>query len=47
MIIDSYKVFYRMFEAPILKSRAPNCTPKEYDEGSARAEQVQSETLLF
>ena len=39
-ILDSYKVFYRMFEAPILKSRAPNCTPKEHDEGGARAEQV-------
>lgn len=42
---DSYKVFNRMFEAPILKSRAPNCTPREHEEGSARAEQVRPDLL--
>jgi DNA repair and recombination protein RAD54B len=37
---DTYKMFSRVYENPILKSRAPDCTPQEFEIGSGRAEQV-------
>lgn len=34
------KSFKKLYEVPILKSRAPECTPKEKELGEARLEQV-------
>ncbi|KAF8317932.1 hypothetical protein DL93DRAFT_2186416 [Clavulina sp. PMI_390] len=39
-LLDSYKTFYRMFEQPIMRSREPNCTNNEREEGIDRAEQL-------
>lgn len=37
---DDYNTFRRVYETPILKSRAPGCTSKETEVGEARSEQV-------
>ena len=38
--LDDYAVFRRIYERPILKSRAPDCTKEELEFGNARAAQV-------
>jgi DNA repair and recombination protein RAD54B len=38
--IDDYSTFRRVYETPILKSRAPGCTVKETEIGEARSNQV-------
>lgn len=37
---DEYATFRRVFENPILKSRAPGATAKEIEIGEARTEEV-------
>ena len=37
---DDYSTFKRVYETPILKSRAPGCTAKEAEVGEARSAQV-------
>ena len=39
-ILDDYSVFRKVYENPILKSRAPDASPKEVELGEARMEQV-------
>ncbi|KAI6157426.1 P-loop containing nucleoside triphosphate hydrolase protein [Pisolithus tinctorius] len=39
-LLDDYPTFRRIYELPILKSRAPDCTPKELELGEARAAQL-------
>jgi hypothetical protein len=38
--IDDYSVFRKVYEGPILKSRAPGANQKEIELGEARAAQV-------
>lgn len=40
MLLDDYSVFRKVYENPILKSRAPDASPKEVELGEARTEQV-------
>jgi DNA repair and recombination protein RAD54B len=44
---DEYATFRRVFENPILKSRAPGATAKEIEIGEARTEEVTSPFVLF
>jgi DNA repair and recombination protein RAD54B len=37
---DDYNTFRRVYESPILKSRAPDCSAKEKELGEARSAQV-------
>ena len=37
---EDYATFRRVYETPILKSRAPDCSAKESDFGKSRSEQV-------
>ena len=37
---DDYSTFRKVYENPILKSRAPECTSKEIEIGEARSNQV-------
>lgn len=39
---DDYNTFRRVYEVPILKSRAPDRTAKELEIGEARSAQVHS-----
>ncbi|KAI6044689.1 P-loop containing nucleoside triphosphate hydrolase protein [Pisolithus marmoratus] len=39
-LLDDYPTFRRVYEVPILKSRAPDCTAKELELGEARAAQL-------
>ncbi|KII92162.1 hypothetical protein PLICRDRAFT_50591 [Plicaturopsis crispa FD-325 SS-3] len=39
-LLDDYSTFRRVYEAPILKSRAPDSTPKENEIGEARSAQL-------
>ncbi|TFK25490.1 RAD54B protein [Coprinopsis marcescibilis] len=39
-LLDDYQNFRKVFEIPILKSRAPEATPKEIELGEARTEQL-------
>ena len=39
---DDYSTFKRVYETPILKSRAPGCSAKEAEVGEARSAQVRS-----
>ncbi|KAG8843774.1 helicase [Tulasnella sp. 330] len=39
-LLDDYKTFNRIYETPIVKSRAPNCTEKNREVGTARMEQL-------
>ncbi|KAK0480358.1 P-loop containing nucleoside triphosphate hydrolase protein [Armillaria novae-zelandiae] len=39
-LLDEYGVFRRVYEAPILKSRAPDCTTKDTEIGEARLAQL-------
>ncbi|KAG6330522.1 hypothetical protein ID866_8566 [Astraeus odoratus] len=39
-LLDDYSTFRRVYEVPILKSRAPDCTPKELELGEARSVQL-------
>ncbi len=43
---DDYSVFKRVYETPILKSRAPDCTRKEKEMGESRSAQVSSRFVL-
>jgi hypothetical protein len=38
--VDDYPTFRRVYEVPILRSRAPDCTAKEREMGEARTAQV-------
>jgi DNA repair and recombination protein RAD54B len=38
--LDDYSTFRRVYEVPILRSRAPDCTAKEREMGEARTAQV-------
>ena len=40
VILDDYNTFKRVYETPILKSRAPGCSSKEAEVGEARSAQV-------
>jgi DNA repair and recombination protein RAD54B len=40
LVLDDYSIFRKVFENPILKSRAPDASPKEVELGEARTEQV-------
>ena len=40
LALDDYSVFRKVYENPILKSRAPDASPKEVELGEARTEQV-------
>jgi hypothetical protein len=37
---EDYATFRRVYEVPILKSRAPDCSAKENEIGKSRSEQV-------
>ena len=39
-VSDDYSVFRKVYENPILKSRAPDASPKEVELGEARTQQV-------
>ncbi|KAG2128615.1 P-loop containing nucleoside triphosphate hydrolase protein [Suillus bovinus] len=39
-LLDDYATFRRVYEVPILKSRAPDCTAKELELGEARSAQL-------
>ncbi|KAI0335474.1 hypothetical protein GY45DRAFT_1316794 [Cubamyces sp. BRFM 1775] len=39
-LLDDYSTFKRVYETPILKSRAPGCTAKETELGEARSAQL-------
>ncbi|TDL24190.1 hypothetical protein BD410DRAFT_745512 [Rickenella mellea] len=39
-LLDDYSTFKRVYETPILKSRAPGCSKKELEIGEARAAQL-------
>ncbi|KAI0750810.1 P-loop containing nucleoside triphosphate hydrolase protein [Daedaleopsis nitida] len=39
-LLDDYSTFKRVYEAPILKSRAPGCSAKEAEIGEARSAQL-------
>lgn len=39
-LLDEYSTFRKVFENPILKSRAPGCSAKELEIGKARQAQV-------
>jgi hypothetical protein len=39
-LLDSYSAFSKIYEKPILKSRAPGCSTKDQELGQARAEKV-------
>lgn len=38
--LDDYKMFNRIYEAPIIRSRAPNCLEKQRELGTARLDQL-------
>ena len=40
LVLDEYSVFRKVYENPILKSRALDASPKEVELGEARTEQV-------
>jgi DNA repair and recombination protein RAD54B len=46
MFADDYATFRRVYEVPILKSRAPDCTDKELKLGEAQSAQVRR-TIVF
>ncbi|KAI5123982.1 hypothetical protein M0805_006394 [Coniferiporia weirii] len=46
-LLDDYSVFRKVFENPILKSRAPGCSAKELEVGEARHEQLQTVAKSF
>lgn len=43
---DDHATFRRVYEVPILKSRAPDCTDKELEIGEAQSAQVRG-TIVF
>ncbi|EPQ57554.1 hypothetical protein GLOTRDRAFT_127906 [Gloeophyllum trabeum ATCC 11539] len=46
-LLDDYKTFRRVYEQPILKSRAPDCTSKEAELGQARQAQLTTISKSF
>ncbi|KZT19708.1 hypothetical protein NEOLEDRAFT_936097 [Neolentinus lepideus HHB14362 ss-1] len=46
-LLDDYKAFRRVYEQPILKSRAPDCTSKEAELGQARQTQLMTISKSF
>ncbi|KAH8119362.1 P-loop containing nucleoside triphosphate hydrolase protein [Phellopilus nigrolimitatus] len=46
-LLDDYSTFRRVFETPILKSRAPGCSAKELEIGEARHAQLQAVAKSF
>jgi DNA repair and recombination protein RAD54B len=45
LFADDHATFRRVYEAPILKSRAPDRTEKELELGEARSAQVRDTAL--
>ncbi|KAF8920583.1 SNF2 family N-terminal domain-containing protein [Mucidula mucida] len=46
-LLDDYSVFKRVYETPILKSRAPDCTRKEKEMGESRSAQLMAIAKSF
>ncbi|KAF9045835.1 hypothetical protein BDZ89DRAFT_1155511 [Hymenopellis radicata] len=46
-LLDDYSVFKRVYETPILKSRAPDCTDKEKEMGESRSAQLMTIAKSF
>ncbi|KAI0375644.1 hypothetical protein BV20DRAFT_959644 [Pilatotrama ljubarskyi] len=46
-LLDDYSTFKRVYETPILKSRAPGCSAKEAELGEARSAQLTSIAKSF
>ncbi|KAJ4468275.1 RAD54B protein [Lentinula aciculospora] len=46
-LLDEYSAFRRLYEAPILKSRAPGCTSKELELGEKRSAQLSNIAKSF
>ncbi|KAF5385986.1 hypothetical protein D9615_002412 [Tricholomella constricta] len=46
-LLDEYSTFRRVYEVPILKSRAPDATPKDLESGEARTAQLLSVAKSF
>ncbi|THV06782.1 hypothetical protein K435DRAFT_834087 [Dendrothele bispora CBS 962.96] len=46
-ILDEYGIFRRVYEVPILKSRAPGCTAKELELGEKRSTQLMNIATSF
>lgn len=46
IVADDYQTFRRIYETPILKSRAPGCSTKETELGEARSTQVSDTVSL-
>ncbi|KAE9401638.1 hypothetical protein BT96DRAFT_964962 [Gymnopus androsaceus JB14] len=46
-LLDEYSAFRRLFETPILKSRAPGCTAKELELGEKRSAQLTNVAKSF
>ncbi|KAJ3760057.1 P-loop containing nucleoside triphosphate hydrolase protein [Lentinula raphanica] len=46
-ILDEYPAFRRLYEVPILKSRAPGCTTKELELGEKRSAQLSNIAKSF
>ncbi|KAJ9125219.1 hypothetical protein QFC22_000173 [Naganishia vaughanmartiniae] len=46
-LLDTYSTFVKLYEKPILKSRAPNCTPKDQEIGKARMAKLAEITAQY
>ncbi|KAA1474331.1 hypothetical protein DENSPDRAFT_840910 [Dentipellis sp. KUC8613] len=46
-LLDDYNTFRRVYEVPILRSRAPDCSAKEAEIGESRSAQLQSISRSF
>ncbi|KAG8963765.1 helicase [Tulasnella sp. 419] len=46
-LLDDYKTFARIYETPIVRSRAPDCTAKERELGQARSDQLMEISKSF
>ncbi|KAJ9107866.1 hypothetical protein QFC19_002772 [Naganishia cerealis] len=46
-LLDTYPTFVKLYEKPILKSRAPNCTAKDQEIGKARMNKLAEITAQY
>ncbi|KAH7108135.1 P-loop containing nucleoside triphosphate hydrolase protein [Auriculariales sp. MPI-PUGE-AT-0066] len=46
-LLDDYNTFRKIYEAPILKSRAPGCSKKDLEEGEARSARLHAIAQSF
>jgi DNA repair and recombination protein RAD54B len=46
-LLDTYPTFVKLYEKPILKSRAPHCTPKDQEIGKARMAKLAEITAQY